>query len=106
MGKRTLMAIALALMLGIGGVVATRTVATAHPVVNQVSGQSTGLPPSSVSKVPKVEATEQPGDQANDPDATAACATDATGQQTGDCQNSQNSSGPEDKGAGGSSQQP
>jgi hypothetical protein len=32
----------------------------------------------------------------SDPDSGAPCGTDASGAETGDCQNSQNTAGPED----------
>ncbi|MDB5058168.1 MAG: hypothetical protein JWO59_1640 [Chloroflexi bacterium] len=34
--------------------------------------------------------------QVSDPDSGAPCGTDASGAETGDCQNSQNTAGPED----------
>jgi hypothetical protein len=37
--------------------------------------------------------------QATDTDPTAPCAVDASGVETGDCQNSQNATGPEDSAA-------
>lgn len=56
--------------------------AAAHPVVRHAQA---------------VELSEA-ADTVSDTDATAPCATDASGNQTGDCQDSQNQSGPQDSG--------
>jgi hypothetical protein len=63
--------------------------ATNHGAVHVVTSQTPTAQPS------------QPPDNASDSDAAAPCATDATGNQTGDCQNSQNTAGPEDSGSPG-----
>ncbi len=81
--KRTLMALGLgvALMGGAATAVHASSVVAAHPAAVQadlVAGAT--------------------GDQTTDADANAPCATDAAGNQTGNCQDSQNASGPADNG--------
>ena len=81
--KRTLMALGLgvALMGGAATAAHASSVVAAHPAAVQadlVAGAT--------------------GDQTMDADANAPCATDAAGNQTGNCQDSQNASGPADNG--------
>lgn len=85
--KRTLMVMGLGMAL-LGGV-ATTTFASSHVSAHPTTARA------------GVMAGETDA-QAADTDVSAPCATDATGNQTGDCQNSQNASGPEDNGAAGS----
>jgi len=81
--KRTLMTLGLgvALMGGAATAAHASSVVAAHPAAVQadlVAGAT--------------------GDQTTDADANAPCATDAAGNQTGNCQDSQNASGPADNG--------
>ncbi|MBF6591815.1 MAG: hypothetical protein IVW57_15005 [Ktedonobacterales bacterium] len=113
MGKRTIMSLGLALVLvlGIAALAITVNGASAHPAISHASSQTSiqaaprsNHAVSSQATATATETTEQSGDSVNDPDANAPCAKDAQGNETGNCENSQNSSGPEDNGAGGSGQ--
>jgi len=81
--KRTLMTLGLgvALMGGAATAAHASSVVAAHPAAVQADlvGGTTG-------------------DQTTDADANAPCATDAAGNETGNCQDSQNASGPADNG--------
>jgi len=82
-GRRTLMALGLGVAL-LGGGAATSVHASTHAT------------PSNATVMADVVAGDT-GAQTADTDPTAPCATDAvTGEQTGDCQNSQNTGGPAD----------
>jgi hypothetical protein len=94
--KRTLLALGLGLGLAGGVVSATHTTAQvhAHPAAVHTASQA------HTNAYMAAEAKAR----AADTDPTAPCGTDATGAQTGDCQDSQNAAGPEDN-AGSSSEE-
>jgi hypothetical protein len=110
MGKRTLMALGLGLvvMMGVAALGAPINIASANPAGRHASGTSGGQAAPSMSHPSNIpatasptEATEQSGDQAGDSDANAPCSKDAQGNETGNCENSQNSSGSGDNGQNG-----
>jgi hypothetical protein len=92
MVKRTLIALSLLLIVGAGVLLSRPSVhASAQPMTSPTTVQATST----------ANASEQPetaSDTAADNDASAACSTDASGNQTGDCQNSQNASGSDNTG--------
>lgn len=92
MAKRRLITLGLLALLG-GAALAVHagTKAAAHPAATHGAVQAV------TSQAPAAQPT-RPADNAGDSDAAAPCATDAAGNQTGDCQNSQNTAGPEDSG--------
>jgi hypothetical protein len=93
MVKRRLIVLGLLVLLG-GGVLTLHasTQVAAHPATNLVSMQAVS------SQAPAAQPS-QPPDKSSDSDAAAPCATDTAGNQTGNCQNSQNTAGPEDSGS-------
>jgi hypothetical protein len=82
--KRAILGAGLGMALLAGGFTATHTTGAA------------AAPQAAVHSDLKVLSTSA---QVVDPDPTAACAVDASGVETGDCQNSQNATGPEDSAA-------
>jgi hypothetical protein len=92
MVKRRLIILALLALLG-GAALAVHasTLAAAHPATNHAAMQAVTYQPLAAQPTP-------PADKAADNDARAPCATDAAGNQTGNCQDSQNAAGPEDSG--------
>lgn len=111
MGKRTLMALGLGLVLlvGVAVLAATVNIASAHPSGShathssgiQAAPNSNNQPSTQATAAQTEAANEQSGDSANDPDPNAPCGKDAQGNETGNCENSQNSSGPGDNGQSG-----
>ena len=90
--KRTIMALGLGVTLTGGAATAVHasSATAAHPAVaHTAAAHHTARQAARV-----VVATD--GDQTGDADADAPCATDAGGNQTGNCQDSQHSSGPAD----------
>lgn len=92
MVKRALIALGLLMAVG-GGVLLSHPSpqVAAHP-------QTTSTTPQPTSGQTATEQPETPSDTAADNDASAACSTDASGNQTGNCQDSQNTSGSDSSG--------
>lgn len=114
MVKQTLIALGLGLALTGGATtaahasshVAAHHVAARHAIARHAAAPgptnttTPGTPGPTDTTTPGAPGAETGGDMAADPDATAPCAVDASGNETGNCQDSQNASGPQDNSGG------
>lgn len=95
MVKRTLMAVGLGVGLlgGAATAVHASTQVAARPAAVHASTRATARP---ATVRAQAEEPRETADRAGEADATVPCATDGQGNQTGNCQDSQNAAGPQD----------